>query len=588
MGRQRKSYKKTGNSKTKPVVNQNQTREDKQIPESNGTSTKTSDSSVNDTTTSNPVPGKAGDRNDVSWYANFPELLFSAGNFPWNYPLGNSFMYGPRKLFTHTVSGNTFEGYVSGSSQIAFPGVCTVLVKHTIPGRGRQTDAINVAANAFYTHLRVVNSGRKNYDPNDSMLYNLAIADIYSLIFFLQKVYGLATQYSQQNKYVGRACCIELGVDWDDLLLNLANFRYWLNAYTKKMQAYAVPSSIPYYMRRAFMYSGLYLENDKENIKDQLYQFKPYGFYKFELDPADGSGMLTIKPWCKAGATGTLWKISDIINYAEDLITNVWADEDFALISGDIIKAYGSNLITVDEIPADFTVLPIHNPDVLAQIKQAVLWRLEAETSGSETYTAFNKSGCHFGNVYQNGANLFCYEAYPAGIMTSINKTLIGGQELSSDLILSSEFSLGTPEYVVEATRLMATHQADDYITSDAGKTMHLIGGGTEIAISCAVCYYDQSQLYERTLEDFVHLENSALDLYILMRCLAFKYLPMQYVGKKVVEDGKDAISNVLPVNNVDAYTIIGPQQLNKLHDVCALSMFYVPGVAKFIESMSR
>lgn len=519
-----------------------------------------------------------GKKNDPAWYAAFPELLFAAGNFPFSYPFGT-----PIRLAKH-ASNPVYENdstytWAQNDTGPGIPGILTLTIKDTVPGNGQQTDPINVAANAFYTHLRVVNAGRKNYDPVDAMMYNLAIAEVYSFIYFCQKLYGLGMQYSRQNFYIGEQLALELGVNWSDLLRNLANFRYWLNAYTKKMQAYAVPNSIPYYLRKTFMYAGVYLENEDGNIKDQLYQFKPGGFYKFELD-SRSRGSLVYKVWSFT-RTGQLATYQDIMAFGNSLISDIWGDEDFGLISGDIIKAYGSNLITVSEIPAEFTIYPVHDPYVLNQFRNARIYALDISSTYDYSTT---ETGCKCGNVYQDSNGLiFCRETnvLPAATWDSVQSYVI--KHDAAALFVSSKAN-PEPSEVVEGTRL--TVLSDGTFTDSNNKIRRALKPCCEIATSISYVRITTSGVQIGSITGNFLRDTVTLSTANVQMLFAFKYAPTVLTFK--ADGTTHEVSDIAVISNVDNYTIIDESQLSKLHEVCALSLFYVPGVAQFIASKTN
>lgn len=532
--------------------------------------------------------GGARSTNDPEWYARDPQLLLDSASFPYAYPLGDPILFDngiPNGTGFKAKHGNNTLAW-GIKSRSAIPGICSLRAKPTIGWTLTRNDPANVCANAFYTHVRYVNSGRKNYDPADLMMYALTIADIYSFVFWCQRLYGYMYTYSQRNKYIAQALVEANGVDFNSMLANLANFRYWLNSFINKVSAWAVPADIAIFKRRSFMYANLYLENGDANIKDQLYQFVPDGFYRFGLD-ANDKGMLeyTILP------TVTPMTVADIMTFANNLIANITGDEDFGLMSGDIIKAYEGNIIGLATMPEEVFVIPVHDEYVLSQFKNANI--MGSVSRGANAVDLINLSTNYVvksGDVYQdNTGNIICMEAMD-------HNTAVWTDELNLKRAKMISVASPTPGPAdsIEASRLMIGYeqQIQGWVyDDDHTKVVPIMYSGTEIIVSCIFSKFQEInsglQLYHFAIgNQIVEFTGNSVVLGAAQLAFAFKYSP-QLIGAYITVDalgsGHDELQEVQQLSDIDNYTIIGTTEIAKMHECALLSLFFVPGVAKIV-----
>lgn len=548
-------------------------------------------------TTSEPNKGKTF--NDPAWYSVFPELAQAAGNLPFSEPLGSrqGFAVPTQSAGPWTVAGNMYSAFTCNS----ISGIMNLRVKSSYGSNQLPTDPLNVAATALYTHVRYVNSGRKNYDQADLMLMTAAIADIFSFVMFMQKIYSAAFTYSARNHYLGRAVLSSLGIDADDVISNLANFRYRLNAFISKVTTYAVPSTLPIFMRKAFMYSGLYIENS-EDIKDQMYQFVPEGFMRFAID-SKGKGMLEFLPLGgrieDPTAVGSdMLTVDQLFTYADSLLKNVWGDEDFGLMSGDIIKAYGSNIITVSPIPSEMYLTPTYDEHVLMQIHNASIMPvyrdayLEELASADLTdhdvdagYYPLPDSDleqiCQAGSVYQDShGNLVSKELTEANVSPGATASAGSLQYWASqgfNSMLDIKKNVPTVDDVLESTRLTAVGATNGNIYNDRGE----ITCGTEIVMDVYVSSFVWTgTAYGLAFTQFKSNINPFNDNWtILPSYMQFEYAPL--VHRWTLNDY--TIQNFQTLAQLRNFTYVRAEQIQRLHEVAMLSLLFVPGVAKQI-----
>lgn len=496
--------------------------------------------------------GKRSPTNDPEWYAQTPALLRDAASIPFSQVTGLAF-----DLDT-TYSG---DGTENASGQINtvplhVPGIMTL---ELVPCPGcftTQTSPINVAATALYSFVRHANSGSANYDAPDLMMYCLAMGQVYSYLNFLQRVYATSQLYTNYNRYLPRALTMAQGVDYDDLLLHLADFRYGINSLIHKAASLACPADIAYFRRLAFLFSGLYSEG--ESVKDQMYMYVPAGFLQFSETTSSQGGELVYTPFIQT----TNRTVDSLISYGNSLLQPILASEDMGIMSGDILKAYGSDkVLKLQTIPEVLQIMPTTDLNVLEQFQNAnwangdpLISVTQSQQYGTIRIRAASAAGTGFGDA-------------------STNKH-----------VLTTILTEPGPGDVIERTRLMAGYQnttADDLGTGFVND----IYAASEFATHLAIWSLDENGQPTKTLVPSVYIISStitagaalsALDIHCLLE--NFKFHPAVFYYSTINANSTVFVNMALDFDN---YAIIDDQTLQRMHDAAMLSLFNVPSIAK-------
>lgn len=460
--------------------------------------------------------------NDPMWYASDPAILRDAASIPFSWSLGTAINRGGEGTMVNNVEG-------------AIPGILRMDLKPVMGYSATADSALNTASTAMYSFVRHANSGHSNYDAPDLMMYCGAMSQVYAYINWCQRLYACATMYAQKNRYIPRALLTSMGVDADNIVNNLANFRYWINVMVAKASSLAVPATMSYFSRTAFLYSNIYCESDQ--IKDQLYYFHPDSWLKFSATGVKYGGSLKAT---QLKAANSLLTLPEIQNFGEELLGVILSDEDMNIMSGDVLKAYGpEGIIKLASIPEILPIFPVYDPMVLEQFHNATVYAV-----GDVNITQDPDGGFLLSQPTTSDAR---------GIaIITMNK------------ILSSEKLEPTPEDVIESTRLMLAGDS-----SRSTETEWAIGCGTEIPTTFSIWRIKGDGSLERT--NF----QSAQILYVNQMCYlkCFKYAPTVFnVSGTTINYAMESIDN---------YAVLNPQDIYKLHDTALMNMFAVPSVAK-------
>lgn len=513
--------------------------------------------------------------NDPAWYGMDTALLRDSASVPFVYPMGAPVTTG-----------------IEIKPKMTIPGICAM---ELCPTTGFSTDPnspINIAANTLYTYVRHANSGSRNYDSPNLMMYILAAADVYSYINYLQRVYGVAMLYNQMNRYIPDALFSAMHIDGKSIRDNLANFRYGINLLINKASSLAVPSDIPLFRRKAFIYSNIYKEG--MSIKDQLYLFVPTGFYQYS-DP----GRLMLRPLVpgeiyvdtSAGATTSRYitgdhidmNYQDLLNCGNDLIGTLLGSEDMGVMNGDILKAYGTNgILKLQEVPENYTISFAFDIAVLEQMKNAYICDLMYASSGSDvpsvsmrrsTFEKVNTSIKYNLPFIENTESVIYgpfIESRPCCKATAVD---------SGNKWITTQAEVVTPDIVMENSRLIPAVLSTRKLASG----LSAVHAMTEVLVN--VRYYqfdaDGTTLQNTsTVLPYIQYEAtgtppSAVDL---CRINAFRFHPFMYLLQGTTVAGKYELELF---TNIDNYSICTNDVIYRLNETALMSLLNVPSVAK-------
>lgn len=306
--------------------------------------------------------------NDPAWYTVNSQLLMDAANINFSNAVGTRYNLG----FATNTDG-------LGTTVECVPGIQTFDIVPCPAGYDAPNSPINIASTALYSFVRHANAGSANYDSPDLMMYAIAMANVYSYINWLIRIYGCVQLYSHGNRYMPRALVLSQGVDFDDIERNLADYRYMVNILIHKAASLACPATMPYFRRLAFLFSGVYSEGD--SVKSQLYMYVPKGFMRFsELNPETIGSTLTFAPIQPDFTNVPVQYVSteSLYVYGLRLLNPILSSESMNIMSGDILKAYGAdNLLRLAPLDENYMLIPTPDLNVLEQMQNMDIFSTE-------------------------------------------------------------------------------------------------------------------------------------------------------------------------------------------------------------------
>ena len=417
---------------------------------------------------------RESDTNDPNWYTTSDQMLKDYASFSYVWPLGTPIQLDTNSTTTGTLNSNKW--YV--------PGICSIKM---MPSLGTSSDAnspANLAMRNLMTQVRQANSGASsNYDANDLMMYVLAAGEAYSFHGWMTRLYSLIRSAAVTNRYFPKALVEANGVNFEDLNGALANFRAYINQFAIQCNQLYVPKGMNYFDRKAWMYANYFIDSDSP--KAQIYQFVPYGFWRFNAiyteDVYTGGRLESFA----INALSSSLTLSQIKTIGDTIIQPLITNQDIGIMAGDLQKAFGlENRILLGQISEDFMVVPTKDMNVLSQIQNARAFGIINQSSGN----------CYvYSDVTQDNA---------VGKGTLVSHTiltnadnLIGEQQsiLAGGAIVNQPFESPTPGDTVEATRLiglLSNQSTTAYVYNPSTKTVTSQSGlaisdaGTEVVVS--------------------------------------------------------------------------------------------------------
>lgn len=408
--------------------------------------------------------------NDPSWYISTEQLIKDTASFSYAYPVGAKLDVG------------TWGGDINKSS---VPGIFAIKTAITYGYTDTMASPINVAARKMYTYIRHANSGRANYDTPDLMIYLAAMDQAFAYLSWMRRCYGIMSTYNSQNRYFAEAAVLAGGGDYSDLIGNLADFRAYINTYALKISSMCIPGDIGFINKHMWMYEGMYL--DKELDKAQVYMFYPdstqwraFGLYE---DAGALIGLYDSNNGNECNVHDT-WGLKSIISHGNRIIEPILAEQDFAIMSGDILKAYGEDKVYkaygIDEV---YSVIPVYDSLVLDQIQNltllgCIVW--DESVNGSAVAL---KQGPSTVPPFLPKGNLISTPKFkhPYGFGASVSD--VGANIWLCDRLVTFENNSPQPFQMLEATRMC--NIADSYDLTTDKYTVKTIG--SEVALTAFI-----------------------------------------------------------------------------------------------------
>lgn len=486
--------------------------------------------------------------NDVSWYAKNDAMLRDSASLSYNSPVGVNFPSLIKGETTHITSSRTVPTLCKLSVAMG-PGMAT-----------NQASPANLAANNIYAYVRYMNSGAKNYDQPDLMLYLLAMDSIYAEWNYMKRLYGIARYYTQYNRTVPRVFFPSTAV-YNDIYNNLADFRLWLNKTAAQISSFCVPAVMPLFIRHSWMFSNIY--KDADSNKAQMYMFEPAIFYKYNEKTSRYGGVLQAMEVDSYNSS-----LSTLKTLLEDCITSVSYSEDIGIMSGDILKAYGQDkLFKLAPVDEDYSVEPVYNEEVLNQIHNSRLLPLSTQGSGVTQF-----------NITQDPNNGF----------------LLWGNSFApynSDILAPENIMINMPwDEVTPANTMVGTRLTTAYELSEDGTSLTVTAMGTEAVIRRS--YWTWSSADNRFLTYYQYSDQFIIDpaaastayssaqaMTTLLRIISnFDWHPL--VNLVIKEDTR--IKELGPIGDIDNYTVVNQEQIQKIHETAVMSLFNIPQLGSF------
>lgn len=475
--------------------------------------------------------------NDISWYTRNPGLVESTCRLPFANPVGSQLWLNTDKL-------------TEDKSFLYSPGIFTI---RFIPGPGvgtTDTSPINKASQLVYAKMRMANSGSTNYDPVDLMMYIMAVDSAYTMIAYMQRIYGICMQYKAMSRYYPQAI-LEASYASPDIAEHMPELATLINESIAQIKMFAVPSDFDIITRHAWMTSNIY--KDADDDKSQLFMYVPMGYYVYN----EANGKLDYR-WMKQKQT-----VNDLRVVMDDIMTPLFLSQSAGIMSGDLQKAFPNKLFSISPMSMDYAIDAVRNDNVLIQM-------MNATTVPANLW----KTPVHFDIVLDRKNNRLNWR--PSGAIGSDALTVIPDFD---NIILNTYSKDVSANEVMEMTRLTTTF---GYTLNDEGvpTEWYVESCGTEIAWSYEIYTFIEDTNGSKVLgQRSYHTYESVPDTTLQLALTQVAYLEMFDWHPPVLYFGTTSQpyirSNIVSIHlDLDNYTLVSKDSIAQIHNVALYSLF--------------
>lgn len=284
------------------------------------------------------VANMADGRNDVEWHVHDLKELTEIAS--WSYPQAMGIPF--------KVRGEHYNP----------AGMCVADVTPTYGFSDSPDSAMNQGVRKVYAAMRSHNSGQAMETPTAYGFYIMAFDSIYYLMQHVQRAFQLSTIFNNKNRYWPKRVMEALGFNYKDVIDNKPNYVAKYNNYVRAVAAWNVPDSFEIFKRHQFLFGNLFKDSDQ--AKDQLYAYRPTGYYVYdEINESGVGSKLTWVPikYFDKGVAKT-YTLNEWMGFIDDAISHIVRAKSAQNCSGDTEKAFDSasivkvRLITGDEAPS--------------------------------------------------------------------------------------------------------------------------------------------------------------------------------------------------------------------------------------------
>lgn len=494
--------------------------------------------------------------NDASWYLRSGALSESAARLSYSEISGIPF-----------TPSSTSPQIVEWRKQ-TIPGICAMAFIPTIGHAENANSAVNAISKSLYAFIRSRISGSRPYDPQDVMIADIAMDSAFMWWTHLTRVYGVLDSVDNYNRFKPATLVEAMGFNFQELLLNISDFRDLINYFARQLSAICVPRDMAYNTRHAWMCANIF--TDSSTAKAQIYLFKPAGYYTYNELTTHG-GELTFN-YLPANNLG----MEDIRSICNAIIDPLLGSNSIGQISGDMLTAFGiSGVFMMSQITEDFRVTPIYSQEVLSQIENACI------VPGAQPSKIIQHTNINEGYLTQSVTVPF---------QSSMVDALTGqlhpdARFVLADQILNMHIMQPDPGLNYVATRLMVSATAS--VTNDVHVNDRLVldGIGSEILVGAAIYYMPVkgTVVYATHFGScLVHSgdDNVAVQTFLSM-WNAFDWAPKVFFTTRGQADPATEVLDILeldaPFVDYDNYAVLSPALIKKLHEVALISLFDIP-----------
>lgn len=503
-------------------------------------------------------------RQDASWYKQYLENLDVFGHLPTFTRLGDvpnaHWLFGNYSNFHRAIPGIMILEYESSIGSQPYPSFS-----------GLRDNPLNQVLMRTKSQILKLNSrSNVSWEAADLGLNVLASAEILTAILELRRAIEIYYTYSVTNKYLAEALLSSLGWTFSDMSNHIADYEAAYEVLRKRFNADIVaPIDITLYARKHFLATHIFVDSPSKHA--QMYVYNKRASSYLTLNAAGD----TLEPTVFSKAT--IYTYQAAVSTA---IGNLTENPDFIEMYADLRHAVRTGkLVTLQLEPQGKEVDFIYNAEIIGQIQNIITLPTTGGTQSPWSQEGQKIFSCANGYLYQgtsvsttstdgNGQTWTCADTAIVNAVTYLNnwydKYLYRFTEKSNNI-----------DGALVNTRMMFYPEFATFTQSGGGTAIRakVVSAGTEIVVNMSIVtkysssagsmYVAKSALGTYTpvnTTDQVNMNASLISV--------FDWHPMVYFY--------GTSGNVQPHGDVDKIYCMDKTDLDKLHEVSVMSLFYL------------
>lgn len=496
----------------------------------------------------------APDKNDWRYYAISEQIARDFGSLPYNVLSGVGFDLTAEKMQFGSLGQHPTTAVVSFSER-----EMSVLRLNCVLGPGwttTKTEGINMAAAQVYTAIRRRNSGAKNYEAADAMLYILGMKEVYALYWTCSRMLKTAGLFAIENHNLPETLLFAMAVDSDDLVANIANYRGRLNLLASKINALAVPKYFTAFKRDAFILSNIFA--DSTSMRGQMYLYLPNGYRTYSPKTSEKGGELVYAD--VDNTAGKRWTFNQYLDRLSSMIDALFLDDDVNTISGDILKEFGSeNLFSVPEVGENEVVRPVYDEDALAQIENS---------TAAGTFVPNNTTGSKISWNITQSDQLLVYKPTFSDYVANVAPMI---QYIPTSLIFNSHKDAPDFRDNLEWSRCMTVPV---YTQDTSGNSQVELHSGNETITSYSLIQKKNSSLLMNNLIDLTPEDH---EIAAILKLMQYDWHPILYFPWS----NGSSIDSMAIGGDLKKYTVVNSGTISDMHNAANSALYWSTAVYK-------
>nr|QXV86448.1 capsid protein [Rat picobirnavirus] len=503
-----------------------------------------------------PDNRKETDRNDWRTYALTEQIARDVGSFPYSDIPGAGKRLSIDRVSAANPPTTSTTNYLWNAQSVLKIGY--INAQYANPADG--STGLQMAVNQLYTYIRHANSGAKNYEPADVMMYVLAMRDIYAEFSECKRAIGVVQFFSLENRNVPELLIAAMGINYADLIANIAQYRGRLNVLAKKINSFGIPKYFKAFDRMAFVTSNVFADSD--SVRGQFFLYNRLYRYTFSGTTSTQGSTLIASSILGTDTTLTLGQRLDAL-YA--MISAVENDTDTLTMSGDILHAFSdADLYQLSQTEEGYVVVPQFNEDASAQLENALAFKFAAGFTYGDSISYGDL------NVTQADGLLKwqpTVQASSGGANLNLRSFLFNSHKDQPDFKDNLEWS-----------RLISI-AGDVTATGSPALKYTLKGCGLELVLEFILFSRNGTTIAKQELYQMTTAGNAQNTAAAVLKVMEYDWHPTVYNFTTTGSGAATTVTDLSIGADIKKYTWISSEIMTHVHDAANAAAFYADGL---------